>query len=67
MKSVRLIQFGLPQLVLSVGRGVKRAAFGAVSFVQHLVMKIAIALSLKLCLFTARVLMNSNTPASESF
>ena len=41
-------------------------AFGSgVSYLQHLMMKLAVATSLKLCIFTARVLMNSSQPAQR--
>lgn len=55
MKSVRLSKIGFRYLALAL----QDVVFNAVSYVQHMVMRIAIALSLKLCLFTARTLLNS--------
>jgi len=44
------------RLIQSLGLG-----FGyCVSSVQHLLMKAAVAVSLKLCLFTARILLNAS-------
>ncbi|MFK8183302.1 MAG: hypothetical protein AB8B99_07995 [Phormidesmis sp.] len=63
MKSVRLSKFGFRQ----VAQGLRQSLFGSLSYVQHLVMKAAIAFSLKLCLFTARVLLSSSAQTSESF
>lgn len=60
MTSVRLSNFGFRQFAYVLSEGV----LNGVSFVQHLVMRVAIALSLKLCLFTARVLLNSKAQAS---
>jgi len=59
MKSVRLSKLGLRYLALAL----QDVVLNGISYVQHLVMRIAIALSLKLCLFTARILLNSKPQA----
>ena len=49
----------------------KTSLVAGVSYLQHMLMKAAVAISLKLCLFTARVLLNTspaqNRQASQSF
>ncbi|MEM6449681.1 MAG: hypothetical protein AAF703_05125 [Cyanobacteria bacterium P01_D01_bin.105] len=67
MKIVRLSKFGFLDLIQRLLQGAQQVLLGSLSYVQHLVMKVAIAFSLKLCIFTARVLLNSNVSASESF
>lgn len=44
-------------------RSFQLALGNSVSYVQHLFMKVAVAASLKLCMFTARVLLGSPEPA----
>lgn len=51
--SSRLIQKG--------GRSLGSVVCSAILSVQHLLMKAAIAFSLKLCLYTAQVLLNAST------
>ncbi|MGC1306789.1 MAG: hypothetical protein WA885_06140 [Phormidesmis sp.] len=46
-------------------QSLQAVVFGCVSRVQHLLMKAAIAFSLKLCLFTAKVLLNSASADSR--
>ena len=57
----------LNQLIRRFHRGL----VGCVSSLQHLLMRAAVAASLKLCLFTARVLLGSSAgsrqQASQSF
>lgn len=60
MKSVRLSKLGFRCFALAL----QDVVLNSMSYVQHLVMRAAIALSLKLCLFTARVLLNSRPQAS---
>ena len=48
---------------MNLFRSFQSALANAVSYVQHLVMKVAVAASLKLCIFTARVLLGSSEPA----
>ncbi|KPQ32901.1 MAG: hypothetical protein HLUCCA11_20225 [Phormidesmis priestleyi Ana] len=49
------------QLVRPLQSGLLRCA----SSVQHLLMKAAVAFSLKLCLFTAKVLLGSNSKSNS--
>ncbi len=54
------------QLVSPFYATVQKGLFGSVSYVQHLLMKAAVATSLKLCLFTARVLLGSTSKQQPS-
>ncbi len=59
----------LNQLASLFQQSVKASLFGSMSYLQHLLMRAAVATSLKLCLFTARTLLSS-TPkqrAGQSF
>ncbi|MEM6599537.1 MAG: hypothetical protein AAF810_13970 [Cyanobacteria bacterium P01_D01_bin.36] len=48
------------RLIPSLAAGITSQLVRGASAVQHLCMKTAVAVSLKLCLFTARVLLNSS-------
>lgn len=50
---------------MSLFRSVSLALGNGISYLQHLVMKAAVAASLKLCIFTARVLMGSSQSAQR--
>lgn len=54
------------QLVSPFYTSVQKSLFGSVSYVQHLLMKAAVATSLKLCLFTARILLGSTAKPQPS-
>ncbi len=43
----------------------KEALGGCLSYLQHVLMKAAVAVSLQLCLFAARILLNSGESARE--
>ena len=45
---------------MNLFRSISLALGNGISYLQHLVMKVAVAASLKLCIFTARILMNSS-------
>jgi hypothetical protein len=44
---------------------VKAGVVSCLSYIQHLVMKAAVAISLKLCIFTAQVLLNASSQSRE--
>lgn len=53
-----------------LARSLQSAMFNGLSAAQHLVMRVAVAASLKLCIFTARVLLGSrggSQQTSQSF
>lgn len=50
---------------MNLFRSFQSALGNSVSYLQHLVMKVAVAASLKLCIFTARVLLDSSQPARQ--
>ena len=52
--------------IMNLFRSFQSALGNSVSYLQHLVMKAAVAVSLKLCIFTARVLLGSSQPARRA-
>ena len=54
------------QLVSPFYTTIQKGLFGSVSYIQHLLMKAAVATSLKLCLFTARILLGSRSKPQPS-
>jgi hypothetical protein len=44
---------------------VKAGVAGCLSYLQHLVMRVAVAVSLKLCVFTAQVLLDASSQSRE--
>lgn len=51
---------------MNLFRSFQSALGNSVSYLQHWVMKVAVAVSLKLCLFTVRVLLGSSAPARRA-
>ena len=51
---------------MNLFRLLSQALGNSVSYLQHLVMKVAVAASLKLCIFTARVLLGSSQSARRA-
>ena len=47
---------------MNLFRAFRSALGNALVYLQHLVMKVAVAVSLQLCIFTARVLLDSSEP-----
>lgn len=46
-------------------RPIQSGVLGCVSSLQHVLMAVAVAASLKLCMFTARVLLSANAEARQ--
>ncbi len=51
---------------MNLFRSFQSALVNSVAYVQHLVMKVAVAVSLKLCIFTAHVLLGSSESARQA-
>ena len=49
------------RLDITIATSLKKSA----SYLQHLLMKVAVAVSLKLCLFTARVLLSASPARNQ--
>ncbi len=62
-------KFSVNQRALSFFQNPLKALMYGVSYVQHLLMKMAVATSLKLCIFAVRTLLNSapNRQNHQSF
>ncbi len=57
--------FPIDRLLRPLHRSFQAKLVSCLSYLQHLLMRVAVAISLKLCLFTARVLLGTSSDSGK--